>query len=107
MNSTRRALLKFGTAATALGSLPVRLWANTFGYPRLLQGPMLGPPGASSLTVWARASGPYPVAIEYATSRDMRDAKTSAPVQATLENDLAVVIKVDGLNPEPPIGIAC
>lgn len=102
MKSNRRALLRFGAAAMALGALPVRLWAKTFGYPRTLQGPMLGPAGPGSLTVWARASGVYPVTVQYATSRDMADAKTSQPVQATLENDLTVVIRVTDLKPDTP-----
>ena len=99
MESSRRALLKVGAATMALGSLPGRLWSKTFGYPRLLQGPMLGPAGTGSLTVWARASGEYPVAVQYATSPDMANARTSAPVQAVLANDLTVVIKFDGLKP--------
>jgi alkaline phosphatase D len=99
MQSNRRALLKIGAAAMALGSLPSRVWSKTFGYPRLLQGPMLGPGGTGSLSVWARASGQYPVVVQYATSPDMADARTSPPVQATLANDLTVVVKVDGLKP--------
>src|SRR5687768_88920 len=99
MKSSRRALLKVGAATVALGSLPGRLWSKTFGYPRLLQGPMLGPAGAGSLTVWARASGEYPVAVQYATSPDMANARTSPAAQALLANDLTVVVKVDGLKP--------
>jgi len=99
MRANRRALLKIGAAAMALGSLPGRVWSKTFGYPRLLQGPMLGPGSPGSLTVWARASGQYPVAVQYATAPDMADAKTSSAVQATLANDLTVVIKVEGLKP--------
>ncbi len=99
MKSNRRALLKVGAATMALGSLPGRLWSKTFGYPRLLQGPMLGPPGAGSLTVWARASGEYPVAVQYATTPDMANSRTSPAMQARLENDLTVIVKVDGLKP--------
>ena len=99
MKSSRRGILGLGAAALALGSLPARLWAATLGYPRLLQGPMLAPAGKGSLTVWARASGPYPVEVQYATSPDMADARTSPPVQATLENDLIVVLRIEGLKP--------
>jgi alkaline phosphatase D len=99
MKSNRRALLKVGAATMALGSLPGRSWSKTFGYPRLLQGPMLGPAGTGALSVWARASGVYPVAVQYATSPDMADARTSPAVQATLENDLTVVVRVEGLKP--------
>jgi len=63
---------------------------------------MLGPAGSSSLTVWARASGLYPVSVQYATSPDMVDARISTPVQATLENDHIVVIRVDGLKAGTP-----
>jgi alkaline phosphatase D len=99
MKSNRRALLKVGAATVALGSLPGRLWSKTFGYPRLLQGPMLGAASPGSLTVWARASGEYPIAVQYALTPDMANARTSPAMQARLENDLTVVVKVDGLKP--------
>jgi alkaline phosphatase D len=99
MKSNRRALLKIGAATMALGTVPGRLWSKTFGYPRLLQGPMLGPARPGSLTVWARASGEYPVAVQYAASPDMADARTSPAVHATFANDLTVVLSVDGLKP--------
>ena len=99
MRAKRRALLKFGAGAVALGLLPARVWSKTFGYPRLLQGPMLGPGSPSSLTVWARASGQYSVTVQYSTSPDMAYAKTTPAVQATLANDLTVIIKVEDLAP--------
>jgi len=99
MKSTRRGILKTAGAALALGAWPYRLWAKTFGYPRLLQGPMLGPSTSTTLTFWGRASGALPVTIQYATVPTMADAKTTAPVLATDANDYTVAIRVDGLKP--------
>jgi alkaline phosphatase D len=75
------------------------LWSKTFGYSRLLQGPMLGASTSSSLTFWGRASGALPVTVQYATSPSMADAKSSAPILATDANDYTVAIRVEGLKP--------
>jgi alkaline phosphatase D len=99
MRSTRRGILTTAGAALALGAWPHRLWAKTFGYPRLLQGPMLGPSTSTSLTFWGRASGALPVIVQYATDPTMAGAKSSMPIQATDATDYTVAIRVEGLKP--------
>lgn len=96
----RRKLL-WGTGTLALlAALPRRLYAAAIGYPRLLDGPMIGATSPNSFTVWSRASGAFGVAVEYATRRDFSDAKTTAVVAATQNEDLCTAIEVTGLQPD-------
>jgi alkaline phosphatase D len=96
----RRNLL-WGTGALALlAALPRRLYAAATGYPRLLDGPMVGATTPGSFTIWSRASGAFDVAVEYATRRDFSDAKTTAPVAATQDDDLCTRVEVSGLAPD-------
>ena len=57
----RRAFLK-GVAATALFSFLPRAWAKVLGYPRAMQGPMIGAPGPRHFTVFAPMYG-WPATI--------------------------------------------
>ena len=100
MKSSRRRLIQLGTAALALGSLPARVWAKSFGYPRLLQGPMLGASGPTSLIIWGRASGALPVSVQYSTTREMLDARVTPAVHASPENDFTAVIRIADLKPD-------
>src|SRR5512145_11332 len=99
MNShqNRRSLLKrAGLAAASLPFVP-QAWAQTLGYPRTLQGPMVGAPSASSVRVWVRVSGTFDVVLEVATRRDFADARSSAPVRASEASDFCVVAIVEDL----------
>lgn len=96
----RRNLLRGGTALAFLAALPRRLYAATLGYPRLLDGPMIGATTPGSFRVWSRASGAFGVAVEYATQRDFSDARTTASAAATQENDLCTTVEVTGLKPD-------
>jgi len=96
----RRTLLRGTAALTALAALPRRLFAAATGYPRLLDGPMVGATTPESFTIWSRASGAFDVAVEYATQRDFADARISEPVAAVQDNDLCTRIRVDGLQPD-------
>lgn len=96
----RRNLLRGGAAFAFLTALPRRLYAAATGYPRLLDGPMIGASTPHSFSVWSRASGAFGVAVEYATRRDFADAVTTAPVAATQDNDLCTKVEVTGLKPD-------
>jgi alkaline phosphatase D len=100
MTMHRRNLLRGGAALAFLAAMPRRLYAAAIGYPRLLDGPMVGATTPESFSVWSRASGAFGVAVEYATRRDFADAKTTAPIAATQENDLCTAIEVKGLRPD-------
>jgi alkaline phosphatase D len=90
----RRRLLCAGLAAA-----PCAAWSLPLGYPRLLQGPMIGEVGPTHVTIWGRASGPYPLTVEYSKSRDFDSSRTSPAVAATEAGDLTAVVRIDGLEP--------
>jgi alkaline phosphatase D len=99
MTTHRRSLLKqAGLIAASLPFVPAA-WAQTLGYPRALQGPMVGAPTANSLRVWVRTSGTFDVVLEVATRRDFSDVRTSPPVQANAGNDFCVAPVLEGLTP--------
>ncbi len=99
MSTHRRSLLKnAGLIAASLPFVP-QAWAQTLGYPRTLQGPMVGAPTPTSLRVWVRTSGTFPVVLEVATRRDFGDVRASAPVESNAGNDFCVAPVVEGLNP--------
>ena len=81
---------------------PLRLTAagrNDEGYPRVMQGPMVGAVGEHGALIWLRTSGEYQVAIEYATSFEMGDARVSETLTAAKANDYTMVVALDGLEP--------
>ena len=94
----RRGLLA-GGAMAAFWSAASGAVAAVLGYPRALQGPMIGHTGPNHLTIWARVSVQAPVQVEYARQRDFSDAKLTGAIPATLENDLVTVFRIDGLEP--------
>ena len=96
----RRNFLWGASALAALAALPRRALAAALGYPRLLQGPMIGATTPDGFTVWSRASGAFGVVIEYASDRDFSDARTTAAVQAGPEDDYVTRIRVSGLKPD-------
>ncbi len=85
--------------ATAL-LRPIRALAAAPGYPRLMEGPMIGATTANAVTFWGRASGEFDVVVEYSTDRNLQDAVQSAPVRAKAADDHTVRITVTGLAPE-------
>lgn len=95
----RRSLLQAaGLAAASLPFMP-SAWAQTLGYPRTLQGPMVGAPSASAITIWVRVSGAFDVVLETATRRDFADVRQSRPVRADASNDFCVHLRMDDLSP--------
>jgi alkaline phosphatase D len=95
----RRSLLQ--RAAWFAATLPFapQAWAQTLGYPRTLQGPMVGAPTSNAIRVWSRVSGPFDVVLEVSPARDFADIRASAPVRASQSNDFTAVTVVDGLSP--------
>jgi alkaline phosphatase D len=95
----RRSLLKqAGLVAASLPFVPAA-WAQTLGYPRTLQGPMVGAPSAESIAIWARVTGAFDVILEVAARRDFADVRQSAPVRADEGNDFCVHLSLGGLSP--------
>lgn len=97
----RRKFLWGASTLTLLAGLPARVLAAIApGYPRLLEGPMIGASTTDGFTVWSRASGTFGVAVEYATDRMFSDARTTAVVPASEADDLVTRIAVTGLKPD-------
>ncbi len=99
-NPLRRTLLRAATFAMA--AWPFGAYGRSLGYPRLLQGPMLGANGPTWLTVWGRASGALPLQVEYSRDRSLAGAKKTEPIATSAANDFTGVVRVDGLEPNTP-----
>lgn len=93
-NRLRRRLLGAGML---LANWPT--WPATLGYPRLLQGPVVGHVGPRHFTVWGRASGPYPLTVQYSRGRDFDAPLTAVAATASEATDLTAVARVEGLEP--------
>ena len=84
----------------ALAALPTRLDAASLGYPRLLEGPMIGAPRPDGFTVWSRASGAFGVTVDYATDRAFTRPLTTQAVAASEAEDCVTCVTVTGLQPD-------
>src|SRR5687768_567364 len=98
MSIDRRTLL-----SRALG-LALTPWtsssrARALGYPRLLEGPMVGAPSPTSFTVWARASDALDVQMEYSADRNFTNALRTPVIRAEAARDLITVHTAQGLKP--------
>jgi alkaline phosphatase D len=93
----RRGFLGSALAASLLR--PFRAFGAAHGYPRLMEGPMVGAVTPGSITFWGRASGEFDVAVEYSTDPYFGATRTSAPVRAGPASDFTVRIVVEGLAP--------
>jgi alkaline phosphatase D len=76
------------------------LWAKALGYPRLMEGPMVGAVGPGEVRIWGRASGPYALSVQYSTDREFAAPVATAPVQTTLASDFTGVVTITGLQPD-------
>ncbi|MEQ9316144.1 MAG: alkaline phosphatase D family protein [Henriciella sp.] len=61
---------------------------------------MIGAPGPNHFTVWVRASGAFPVTLEYSTDRSFRSYQQGSTETASAENNLCVTLKAEGLEPD-------
>ena len=95
----RRTFLRSSALASVL-AFPGQVWAKTLGYPRAIQGPMIGAPGADHFSVWVRASGEFSISLEYSTDRNFGAFKTSDPVYSSAANNLCAVLKATDLEPD-------
>jgi len=98
MKLPRRTFLKLGGLGALLGAMP-RALADALGYPRALQGPMIGAPAPDRLNVWVRPSGLFDVALEVATDPAFRNPIQGSTARARAEDEGCVVLHADGLQP--------
>jgi len=73
--------------------------ASQTGYPRLMQGPMVGAVSPTEARIWVRTTGEFPVTIQYARTADFADFAETAPVTPLKSNDYTQVITISGLQP--------
>lgn len=84
MNTGKRGFLR--SLAIAGAALPG--WVGPVvarseqGYPRLIQGLMMGAVTEGSAQVWMRVSGQFPAALAYGTRSDLSGARVSPAVEA-------------------------
>ncbi len=88
-------------------SVVVAIWATAAtaakpsqtGYPRLMQGPMVGAVAPTEAKIWVRTSGEFPVTIQYTSTPDFAQFSETEPVTPLKSNDYTEVITVAGLEP--------
>ncbi|MDQ8205128.1 alkaline phosphatase D family protein [Pelagicoccus sp. SDUM812003] len=86
------------TATLALG-LAASLISTAIAGPQLMQGPMLGHVTPDSARIWARVAGDAEFTVQYSKSANFENAKTTAPVRASEENDFCVEAIIEDLEP--------
>jgi alkaline phosphatase D len=69
------------------------------GYPRVMQGPMVGAVTADDARIWVRLTGEYPVVVEYGTDAELRSFTATTPIVARKTNDYVVIVIMEGLEP--------
>jgi alkaline phosphatase D len=72
---------------------------NDEGYPRVMQGPMVGSVSDRGVLIWLRTSGEYQVVIEYGTDFEMTSAKATKPLVSRKSDDYTLVIRIESLEP--------
>jgi alkaline phosphatase D len=88
-----------GSAFAAAILRPRLAFGAAPGYPRLMEGPMIGAVTAESITFWGRASGEFDVEVEYSTETAFASPRRSGPVRACAATDFTARITVGGLAP--------
>lgn len=101
MNPNRRAFLA-GSVLAGLFALVPRAIGRAMGYPRALNGPMVGASGPDHFNVWVRASGAFDVKLEYSTDRNFSTVIDGPTIRASAEDDCCVVLRAQGLKPDTP-----
>jgi alkaline phosphatase D len=94
----RRVLLK-SAAASALFFFQRLAGAKALGYPRSMEGPMIGAPGPNHFTVWVRASGEFEVTLEWSRRADFADAVVADKAPSLASNDFCVTLQARNLEP--------
>ncbi|WP_146907091.1 alkaline phosphatase D family protein [Arenimonas daejeonensis] len=98
MKIPRRTFLATGIFAALASAMP-RLVAAALGYPRALQGPMVGAPGPEHITVWVRASGAFEVKLEVSEHRDFDTVIPGSSAMAQAADQCCIVLRAEGLKP--------
>jgi len=95
---SKRTMLKGTAGLVAMGSMPAR--ADNDSYPRIMQGPMIGPAGDREIVIWGRLSGAFPVEIEISEDAWFSTSRRTAPITPNAEDDFVFTVRIDGLKPD-------
>jgi len=95
----RRVVVIWTVAFAACATAVTAAQPSHTGYPRLMQGPMVGAVGPTEVKIWIRASGEFPVTIQYAETPDFAPYAETEPVTALKSHDYTEVITISGLEP--------
>jgi alkaline phosphatase D len=87
-------LVVFVSASGAMAAKP-----SHTGYPRLMQGPMVGAVTDTDARIWVRTSGAFEVVIVYDTTPDFTSPMETAAVMTEKAGDYAAVITIPDLEP--------
>jgi alkaline phosphatase D len=91
--------IPFIGAFLAIWAVPFSMQAQSVaGYPRVMQGPMLGAVSEDSALVWLRASWKWPVQLVYGTDPDLTDARMTPVFMPEKEADYCLTIPIEGLD---------
>ena len=69
------------------------------GYPRLMQGPMIGAVTDTQVKIWVRTSGAFTVAVVYDLTPEFTSPKETEPVMVSKTDDYTAVITISDLAP--------
>jgi alkaline phosphatase D len=98
LRPSRRTFVQGGLAAWLLSSAQSAL-GKVLGYPRSLAGPMVGATGPDYFSVWVRATGSFPIELEYSTSATFATVEKGSRARASGETENCVVLEARGLRP--------
>jgi alkaline phosphatase D len=90
-------------AALCLAVLLVAVRAftqTTLGYPRVMQGPMVGAVTDTDARIWVRLSGEYSVTVDYGRGFELSPLVRTEPIVAMASNDYTAVVTLGGLEPD-------
>ena len=73
--------------------------ASDTGYPRLMQGPMVGAVTGTDARIWVRTSGEFTAVIVYDEAPGFPSPEQTKPVLVKKADDYTAVITIPGLAP--------
>ncbi len=92
--------MKFATLILCLVATAATVFADkSLVDLKVTHGPMLGRPGATTMSIWARTNIPGEVSVRYGTER-FKQLMVSEPAMSKIENDNTVVITLTNLYPD-------
>ena len=82
-----RSTVVLGLVVLVCSSVAMAAKPSHTGYPRLMQGPMVGAVTDTNAKIWVRTSGAFTVAIKYDLTPDFKTAKQTEPVMVSKASD--------------------